>query len=118
MNSKILGKKKGLRTKRKLRIRSHCNGTIIKPRITVFRSNRYFYAQAIDDLRGYTLAALDSRKLNVGNTKSDSYKIGTEFANILLNKNIKEVVFDRNGYLYHGVVASFADGLRSNGIVL
>lgn len=118
MTSKVLERKKNLRLKRKMRVRVHCSGNTTKPRVSIFRSNRYFYAQAIDDLNGHTLAAIDSRRLKLGNTKDDVGKVGVEFAKILLSKNIKEVVFDRNGYLYHGVVASFADGLRNNGIVL
>lgn len=118
MTSKVLERKKDLRLKRKMRVRAQCSGSVTKPRVSVFRSNKYFYAQAIDDLNGHTLAAIDSRKLKLGNTKDDVGKVGVEFAKVLLSKNIKEVVFDRNGYLYHGVVASFADGLRNNGIVL
>ncbi len=118
MTSKILEKKKILREKCKKRIRSQCNGSDVKPRISVFRSNRYFYAQAIDDSKGHTIAAIDSRVLKVGNTKEDTNKIGAEFAKILSNKGIKSAIFDRNGYVYHGVVASFADGLRNNGIAL
>ena len=99
-------------------MRGRCSGSTEKPRVSVFRSNKYFYAQAIDDKAGHTLAAIDSRKLKVGNTKEDSAKLGEAFAKILLERDIKEVVFDRNGYLYHGVVAAFADGLRNNGIAL
>lgn len=118
MTEKILEKKKILRNKCKKRIRSQCVGSNLKPRISVFRSNKYFYAQAIDDIKGHTLATIDSRLLKLGNTKTDTSKMGAEFAKILIEKNINVVVFDRNGYLYHGVVAAFADGLRNNGIAL
>ncbi len=118
MTSKVLEKKKILREKCKKRIRSQCNGSATKPRISVFRSNRYFYAQAIDDSRGHTLACIDSAKLKLGNTKEDAGKMGAEFAKILSDRGINSVVFDRNGYVYHGVVASFADGLRNSGIAL
>lgn len=118
MTSKVLEKKRILRAKCKKRIRSQCSGDATKPRISVFRSNKYFYAQAIDDIKGHTLVSIDSRVLKIGNTKEDTNKIGAEFAKLLLEKNIKTVVFDRNGYLYHGVVAAFADGLRNNGITL
>lgn len=118
MTSKVLEKKKNLRAKCKKRIRSQCSGSASKPRVSVFRSNKYFYAQAIDDSKRHTIAAIDSRALNVGNTKDDTGKMGAEFAKILIEKNISAVVFDRNGYLYHGVVAAFADGLRNNGIAL
>lgn len=118
MTAKVLEKKKVLREKCKKRIRSQCNGNALKPRVSVFRSNKYFYAQAIDDSKGHTLASIDSRTLKIGNTKEDTSKMGAEFAKILAAQNIKSVVFDRNGYLYHGVVAAFADSLRNNGIAL
>lgn len=116
MTLKVLEKKKILRYKCKKRIRSQCSGSSLKPRVSVFRSNRYFYAQAIDDSKGHTIVAIDSRALKVGNTKDDASKIGAEFAKVLIEKDIHSIVFDRNGYLYHGVVAAFADGLRNNGI--
>ncbi|MCI5786747.1 MAG: 50S ribosomal protein L18 [Helicobacter trogontum] len=118
MTTKVLEKKKILREKCKKRIRSQCSGNAIKPRVSVFRSNKYFYAQAIDDGKGHTIVAIDSRALKVGNTKEDVSKMGAEFAKLLSEKGINTVVFDRNGYLYHGVVAAFADGLRNNGIAL
>lgn len=118
MTAKVLEKKKILREKCKKRIRSQCNGSATKPRVSVFRSNKHFYAQAIDDSKGHTIAAIDSRVLKVGNKKEDTNKMGAEFAKLLKAKNISAVVFDRNGYLYHGVVAAFADGLRNNGIAL
>ncbi|RDU66779.1 50S ribosomal protein L18 [Helicobacter didelphidarum] len=118
MTSKVLERKKKLRLKRKMRARVQCAGCSIKPRVSVFRSNKYFYAQAIDDTKGHTLVAVDSRKLKVGNTKADVIKVGEEFAKMLKTNNIESVIFDRNGYLYHGVIASFADSLRNNGIAL
>ncbi len=118
MTSKILARKKTLRNKRKLRVRSSIFGTASKPRITVFRSNRYFYAQAIDDEKQITLANVDGKKLNLGNNKENAREIARHFAQTLKDKAITEVVLDRNGYLYHGVVAAFADSLRENGITL
>ncbi|STQ85362.1 50S ribosomal protein L18 [Helicobacter muridarum] len=117
MNPKVLKKKKILRLKRKLRIRDCFSGDAIRPRVSVFRSNKYFYAQAIDDKNGCTIAAISSKSHNLGNNREDAKKLGEEFAKLLLSNQIKEIVFDRNGYLYHGVVACFADNLRSNGIV-
>lgn len=118
MTSKILAKKKALRNKRKLRIRNSIFGTATKPRVSVFRSNKYFYAQAIDDEKQITLANVDGRKLKLGNNKENAKEIAKAFADMLKNKGISEVVLDRNGYLYHGVVAAFADSLRENGITL
>ncbi|PAF51153.1 50S ribosomal protein L18 [Helicobacter sp. 13S00401-1] len=118
MIAKILERKKQLRLKRKLRGRAKCVGCETKPRVSVFRSNKHFYAQAINDALGTTIASIDGCKLRVGNNKEDVAKLATEFANVLKEKGIAEVVFDRNGYLYHGVVATFAQTLRDNGIVL
>lgn len=118
MKNKILDNKKQLRLKRKLRIRAKCSGNSSVPRVSIFRSNKYFYAQAIDDTKGITIANVNGKKLNLSNNKESVSKIGVEFAKILLANNINEIVFDRNGYLYHGVVAAFADSLRENGIAL
>ncbi|MDE5602709.1 MAG: 50S ribosomal protein L18 [Helicobacter sp.] len=118
MTDKIIKKKRSLRLKRKLRIRSQIFGNANIPRLSIFRSNRYFYAQAIDDIKGVTLASADGKKMGLKNNKEDVKKIATALADNLKKINIKEVVFDRNGYLYHGVVASFADSLRESGISL
>ena len=116
MTDKIIKKKRSLRTKRKLSIRSRVFGTINIPRLSIFRSNRYFYAQAIDDVKGVTLASIDGKKMGLKNNKEEVKKIAQSFAELLKKAHITKVVFDRNGYLYHGVVASFADSLRENGI--
>lgn len=118
MLDNILKLKKKLATKRKARIRGRIFGTSEMPRVSVFRSNKYFYAQAIDDTKGFTLASVDGKKLGLSNNKDDVKKIAQSFAKSLKDAGISKVVFDRNGYLYHGVVASFADSLRENGIVL
>lgn len=118
MTNKVLERKKSLRNKRKLRIRNSIFGTATKPRVSVFRSNRYLYAQAIDDQRQITLACVDGRKMQLGNNKENAKEIGKAFAQTLKGLQINEIVFDRNGYLYHGVVAAFAQSLRENGIML
>ena len=76
------------------------------------------YAQAIDDNTGTTLASVDGRKLGLKVNQEDAKKVAAQMAENLAAKNINHVVFDRNGYLYHGVVASFADALREAGIKL
>ena len=88
------------------------------PRLSIFKSNKYFYAQAIDDVAGSTLAAVDSRAMKLTVNKENVVKVAAALAETLKSKNIEAVVFDRNGYLYHGVVATFADALRDNGIKL
>jgi len=118
MRENVYEKKKGLRLRRKTRVRGKISGDALKPRISVFRSNKHFYAQAIDDVAGVTIAAVDGAKSNVGNNKEASKKLALELADKLKSAKIESAVFDRNGYLYHGVVASFADGLREAGIRL
>lgn len=105
-----------MRTKRKLRVRGKISGTSDCPRVSVFKSNRFFYAQAIDDTVGNTLAAVDGSKEKVAPTVDGVKELAVKLAEGLKAKGVTKVVYDRNGYLYHGVVASFADALRENGI--
>ncbi len=118
MRKKLLLKKNALREKRKRRVRGKVSGTAQRPRVTVFKSNRHFYAQAIDDTRGHTLAAADGNKLGVKANKEGAVAVAKAFSETLKAKGIEEVVFDKNGYKYHGVVAAFADALREDGIKL
>ena len=99
----------------KLRIRSKISGSESKPRLTIFRSNKFVYGQLINDALGQTIANIVS---NVdGKNKVDaSFEAGKSLAKIALDKGIKEAVFDRNGYKYHGRVKSFADGAREGGL--
>jgi large subunit ribosomal protein L18 len=114
----IQNRKNKLRAQRKARVRGKIFGTAELPRLSVYKSNKYFYAQAIDDNAGMTLAAVDGRKLGLKANREDVKKLAAEMAKNLASKNIESVVFDRNGYLYHGVVAAFADALREAGIKL
>jgi len=116
MLKSIQKRKNKLRAQRKARVRGKIFGSVSLPRLTVFKSNKHFYAQAIDDNTGSTLASVDGRKLGLKVNQDDVKKIAAEMAKNLASKNIDSVVFDRNGYLYHGVVASFADALREAGI--
>lgn len=114
-------KEKNPRLKRKVRIRKKISGTGECPRLSVFRSAKHISAQAIDDEAGKTLASISSvdKKLKLqGKTgnKSTAEKIGEFIAEKLLEKGIKKVVFDRNGFLYHGRVAALADGARKKGL--
>jgi large subunit ribosomal protein L18 len=104
------------RLQRKKRVRGKISGTGEKPRVTVFRSNKYFYAQAIDDTTGNTLAYSDGAKLGVKSNKDGAVAVAKDLSEKLKNRDIEIVIFDRNGYLYHGVVAAFADALRETGI--
>jgi large subunit ribosomal protein L18 len=116
MRESIQRRKNRLRIKRKRRVRGKIKGSENRPRVSVFRSNRHFYAQAIDDSKGHTLAYADGAKMGLKANKEDVKKVAAVMAELLKAKGIETIVFDRNGYLYHGVVASFADALRENGI--
>ncbi len=116
MLKSIQNRKNRLRAQRKARVRGKVFGTAEMPRLTVFKSNKHFYAQAIDDTTGNTLASVDGRKLGLKSNREDVKKVAQELGKNLASKNIEAVSFDRNGYLYHGVVASFAEALREAGI--
>ncbi len=118
MRDKLLKQKNALRIKRKRRIRGKISGTASKPRVTIFKSNRYLYAQAIDDVNGVTLCAVDGKKLNQKANIESAKEVAKVFAESLKKSGLQEVVFDRNGYQYNGVVVSFADALREHGIKL
>ncbi len=116
MNRTLLIKKNVQRAKRKARVRGKVFGTAEKPRVTVFRSNKHIYAQVIDDVAGVTLAAADGCKMGLNANKEAAAKVAEAIADAMKEKGIESAVFDRNGYLYHGVVAAFAEALRENGI--
>ncbi len=105
------------RNKIKTRIRGKISGTAERPRMTVFRSNKQIYVQLIDDLAGRTLVAASSKGLDQKATKCEiAALVGTAIAAKALEAGISEVVFDRNGYLFHGRVKSLADAARSAGL--
>jgi len=114
--AKEIKRKNLLRIKRKRRIKDSVLGTEQTPRVSVFKSNKYFYVQAIDDTNGNTIAQANGKDMNLKATKENVKKIAQSLAEVLKSKDVESIKFDRNGYLYHGVVASFADGLRENGI--
>lgn len=108
------------RNKIKRRVRGKISGTANCPRLSVFRSNKQIYAQLIDDISGVTLVSANSRIEAIDkpedNKVDKSYKVGQELAAKALAAGINEVVFDRNGYLYHGRVKSLAEGAREGGL--
>lgn len=105
------------RKKIKLRVRGKISGTTERPRLTVFRSNKQIYAQVIDDLTGKTLAAASSLKIaDKAPKKEIAAKVGELIAKSALEAGITSVVFDRNGYLYHGRVKELADAARNGGL--
>ena len=108
------------RVKRKIRIRKEISGTAQRPRLSVTRSNKALYMQVIDDTKGHTLAAASTLEKDLRSIKANAAgaaQLGEIMGKRLLEKNINTVVFDRNGYLYHGLVKAMADGTRKAGIV-
>ncbi len=116
---KKLVEKDRKRLKRKIHIRKRISGTAARPRMSVFKSNKSLYIQVIDDSAGNTLASASTLEKDLKEIKitiEGGGKLGEIMGKRLLEKNITSVVFDRNGYLYHGVVKAIADGARKAGI--
>lgn len=116
---KTLELKRARKQKRKMRIRKRISGTASCPRLSVYKSNRYIYLQAIDDAAGNTLLGMSTA---AGDTKGlkqnveDAMKFGQAFGEKLKALSVTKAIFDRNGNLYHGVVKAVADGARKAGI--
>jgi large subunit ribosomal protein L18 len=109
------------RSRRKKHIRKTVRGTTSRPRLCVFRSDRHIYAQVIDDTIGRTLASSSSLKLTMpegadGGNIEGAKVVGKAVAEAAMAANVKDVVFDRNGYLYHGRIAALADAAREAGL--
>ena len=117
MASRLIG-----RERRKLRIRTKISGTGVRPRLSVFRSGKHVYAQVVDDASGGTLAYASTLSRDLKGTLADdnktdaAKKVGALIAKICLQKSIAKVVFDRNGYLYHGRVKALAEAAREAGL--
>src|SRR5271166_6433573 len=110
------------RERRRLRIRRKISGTTERPRLSVFRSSKHIYAQVVDDVSGKTVAHVStlSREVRGGvaeiNKVDAAKSVGQAIAKALLAKGIDHIVFDRNGYLYHGRVRALADAARAAGL--
>ncbi|MGN0218233.1 MAG: 50S ribosomal protein L18 [Bacteroidaceae bacterium] len=104
------------RIKIKYRVRNKISGTAERPRMSVFRSNRQIYVQFINDLTGTTLASASSLGLEKCAKKEQAAQVGALAAKAALEAGIVTVVFDRNGYLYHGRVKELADAARNGGL--
>ncbi len=110
------------RKKIKMRIRKKIIGTPERPRLVVFRSRKYIYAQIIDDYKGVTLVAASSLEKDIKGDRISAKnieiakKVGNLIAERALEKGIKTVVFDRNGYIYHGKIKAIAEGAREKGL--
>ena len=108
--------KKERRIKIKHRIRKKINGTASRPRLSVFRSNKGIYVQAVNDLEGKTIVSASSKGITEGTKSEIATKVGEAVAKKCIEAGITEVVFDRNGYLFHGRVKALADGARNGGL--
>ena len=111
------------RLRRKQRVRKKIRGTPERPRLTIFRSSKHIYAQIIDDTIATTLIDASSlskdikpQVLSKGGNKEGASKIGKQIAERALGKGIKRIVFDRNGFLYHGRIKALAEAAREHGL--
>lgn len=109
-------KKEQRRVKIKYRVRNKISGTAARPRLTVFRSNKQIYVQIINDETASTLVSASSLGMETMPKKEQAAKVGEAIAQKAIAAGITEVVFDRNGYLYHGRVKEVADGARKGGL--
>jgi large subunit ribosomal protein L18 len=114
----MAGKNVERRERIKLSVRNKISGTTERPRLSVFRSNKGLFVQVIDDLKGTTIASASTKelgekaKLNIENSKN----VGKKIAEKALASGIQTIVFDRNGYLYHGNIKAVAEGAREGGL--
>lgn len=104
------------RTRRHGRVRSKVSGTAACPRLSVFRSNRFLYAQLIDDEKAVTLTALNSKKVEGATARVRAVALGKAIAEQAKKIGIEKVVFDRGGFLYTGSIKDFADAAREGGL--
>ena len=104
------------RNRRKGRIRKKIYGTAERPRLSVFKSYQYLYLQAINDEEGHTLASASTLKLNVSPNIEGGAALGKIMAQELKNAQVSSVVFDRNGYKFHGVIKAIVENVREGGI--
>ena len=118
----VMNVKQQSRLKRKMNIRKKISGTAERPRLSVFRSAKHIYAQLIDDIRGQTLTAASSVEKTIKeqpDAKSDvsmAQSVGKLVGERALKIGVKKVVFDRNGFLYHGRIKALSDGAREAGL--
>src|SRR5690606_23779888 len=109
----MAGKNRERRERIKKGVRKKISGTTERPRLSVFRSNTAIYGQIIDDVKGVTLAAASSQELGKKSVSIENSKdVGKKLAEKAVASGIQSIVFDRNGYLYHGNIKAFAEGAR------
>ncbi len=105
---------KRIRLKKKIRVK--IQGTAVRPRLTVFRSNKFIYAQVINDITGKTLAQASDVKMTKGTKSERAKEVGLAIGAVCLKEKIKKVVFDRNGFKYTGRIKLVADTARAAGL--
>ncbi|MDO8583462.1 MAG: 50S ribosomal protein L18 [bacterium] len=118
MGSKIIMNKIDRKIKRQIRTRSKIRGTEERPRLSVYKSNRFMYAQLIDDVARKTIVGVSEKHLTekVVGKSAKSKAVGVLLAKKAMDKKIKKVVFDRGSYTYHGRISSIAEGAREGGL--
>ena len=104
------------RLKNRARLRKRVHGTLERPRLAIFRSQRYIYAQLINDEDGSNLGVASSLKFGLKNNTESARKVGEAIAKISLSKKITKVVFDRGGFIYHGRIKALAESARAKGL--
>ena len=111
-------KKQEKRHRRHIRIKSRIKGTEKCPRLSVFRSNKYIYAQLIDDLNGKTLVSVSDVKIGKSklNKTEKAKELGSSLAKKAIDNKIEKIIFDRGGYKYHGRIKAVAEGAREGGL--
>lgn len=121
MRSEI-NKKHRLQERRKMRVRKSMHGTAVKPRLSVMKSNKHIHVQLIDDDKGHTIGAISTSSKEFRTTptakknKESARKLGETIGAFAVKGNIKEIIFDRGPYKYHGILAELADGVRQAGL--
>ncbi|MDD4412840.1 MAG: 50S ribosomal protein L18 [Patescibacteria group bacterium] len=116
MNRQI--EKQEKKERRAKRVRARVSGTALRPRLSIFRSNRHIFAQIVDDTKGLTLVSAHTASVDAKGKKSEvAFEAGKELAKRALEKNITTVVFDRGGNIYHGRIQALADGAREGGLI-
>jgi large subunit ribosomal protein L18 len=113
----MAGKNRERRERIKMGVRKKISGTNDRPRLSVFRSNTGIYAQIIDDVKGVTIASASSLELGKKTVNMENSKtVGKKLAEKAVASGVQAIVFDRNGYLYHGNIKAFAEGAREGGL--
>lgn len=105
------------RLRRRIRIRAKLHGTSEKPRLSVFKSNKYIWAQIVDDEKGLTIAGASTKGLKGSSSVEKAKEMGRILAKKAIDNKIKKVVFDRGGYVYTGKIKAVAEGARESGLI-